>query len=500
MRRLLVLTLLLAAACESPVESSDRSVLLSAAWEAPATEFDQLDTVPGTPAVKVTDRAGRPIAGVTVSFTPIIPPNFDYPRLAVSGPDGVATMAEPWFLGTRAGEQQLVAFVSTGQSNDPVIFSVTVRAGPPTAVAVSAGADTLTAIGDTITVSIVFRDAAGNIVPVPPSTTLVSRDSSVVRPVAGTSAVVIGAGSSRLVVDAGVLRDSLTIWAGYGAPEIDVQSFEAVGGSHIAIGSDRVAYVGGAGPVRRYDVATLALLPDVPATTSVTHVAPRVAAGEVWIAESSLPLRRVDAATGTLLESLDVTPSRLAVSHDESFIVVAQSDGSPALVRPGSPSSVEVLSAPEVNWRSIAIGPGDSLVYMVSTDGTLRRWQIGSGSSFGRAGLGSLSGVGVDVPRNRVYLSSFDGRIRALDAAGFGTVRDRSLPAQANDIGVSLDGRYLFVAGNSQLWVLDAVTLVPHLTVPISGIQRFAVDPVNGDVWVVRATTVDMVRVRLTSP
>lgn len=120
----------LLAACESPLETSDRTVLMSADWTPPAGPLAPGTVVAGEPAVVLTDAAGRPRAGVVVRFQPIVPPLVVAASVDTTDADGRAVMPVAWTLGSQEGTQQLIVHVPTGQTNAPVVFSVVVSSTP----------------------------------------------------------------------------------------------------------------------------------------------------------------------------------------------------------------------------------------------------------------------------------------------------------------------------------------------------------------------------------
>ena len=83
--------------------------------------------VPIPPAVRVADAAGNAVAGIRVTFVPILGGNFVHPDTASSGPDGVAAPSF-WMLGTRTGSNTMRATASG--IADTVIFHATATSGP----------------------------------------------------------------------------------------------------------------------------------------------------------------------------------------------------------------------------------------------------------------------------------------------------------------------------------------------------------------------------------
>ncbi|MEP6778417.1 MAG: Ig-like domain-containing protein, partial [Gemmatimonadaceae bacterium] len=92
--------------------------------------------VPNAPSVRAVDQYGNPVAGVTVSFSPINSAGTIAGNTKTTNADGVAT-ADSWTLGTVAG-QQLARATATGVSV-PATFSATAVAGAPAKIVIVAG-------------------------------------------------------------------------------------------------------------------------------------------------------------------------------------------------------------------------------------------------------------------------------------------------------------------------------------------------------------------------
>ncbi len=124
----------------------------------------EVGTVVATaPAVRVTDRYGNPVPGVTVTFTITGGGGSATGTEPVTDADGVA-MVGSWTLGTVAGTKWLTATVAGA---DPVTFTATAEPGPPTGLAKVRGDGQTTAVGTAVTTPPVVRvvDAYGNGVP-----------------------------------------------------------------------------------------------------------------------------------------------------------------------------------------------------------------------------------------------------------------------------------------------------------------------------------------------
>jgi hypothetical protein len=131
--------------------------------------------VPISPAVRVLDARGNPIAGVPVGFK--VPAGIGSVRASgaaaasdsitvATNASGVAAAAV-WTLGERAGKQRLNISIATGGvQGNPTFVSATATAGPPAEVAVESGSDQRHYAGVPVPVSpaVVIRDRFGNFV------------------------------------------------------------------------------------------------------------------------------------------------------------------------------------------------------------------------------------------------------------------------------------------------------------------------------------------------
>lgn len=118
--------------------------------------------VPILPAVRITDAAGFPVAGVTPAFAITQGSGqFSTTGTATSNTDGIAAVAQ-WSLGTTPGTYVLRAAV-TGIA-DTVFFTATAVAGPPATLAVHAGNTQSANAGTAVAIApaVVVRDAFNN--------------------------------------------------------------------------------------------------------------------------------------------------------------------------------------------------------------------------------------------------------------------------------------------------------------------------------------------------
>jgi len=162
--------------------------------------------VPGGIVVKVTDAAGRPVAGTSVALAVTLGNGVTMPRVAVTDAKGQATAT--WMLGTIIGINEVTANVD-GVANS-VRFTATGVAGPVTNIAMTPQNPRLLVNVDTVRVSAKSLDAFGN--SASPAPTLVSRDPTLVTvDAAGLVRVVRRGAGTYIVANAGGRSDSVLV-------------------------------------------------------------------------------------------------------------------------------------------------------------------------------------------------------------------------------------------------------------------------------------------------
>ncbi len=122
-------------------------------------------TVPVRPAVRVTDLAGAPVAGVSVFFNVASGDGLIIGGEAVTDANGVAQVGS-WTLGKVAGANTLRA-VASGLAENPVLFTATGTIGAPASIVLVSGANQTGPTGRGPPSYALFRvfDASGNGVP-----------------------------------------------------------------------------------------------------------------------------------------------------------------------------------------------------------------------------------------------------------------------------------------------------------------------------------------------
>jgi len=182
-----------------------------------APALSPLDTI----VVRVTDLGGNPVSGAAVNFGVTAGGG----ALSVTG--GISNVAGEvstrWTLGPAAGTQTMTA-ASTGMSGSPITISATATstaAGAVASTAVTLRLDSLTSIGDVLSLSAVAHDA--NLVPVAGRFTWSSRSPAVVTvSAAGVVRAVTNGATYVVATEAGGTRDSSLIVVQQRLATIDV--------------------------------------------------------------------------------------------------------------------------------------------------------------------------------------------------------------------------------------------------------------------------------------
>lgn len=194
MRALAALALFGAAGCfpEGVTNSNQKAVAL-AIKDAPASPATVEDIALPSPSVLVTNRGGRPVPGVPVTFSVVDGHGVVTGAQQTTDENGVATL-ESWVLGSTPGEQQLSA---AAPSLPPVTFKVHAGAKAPT---------TLTTINDA------QSGTVGQALASPIGVLVLDRKGSPVSGVAVSFAALNGSSVAATTVQTGTDGTASTSW------------------------------------------------------------------------------------------------------------------------------------------------------------------------------------------------------------------------------------------------------------------------------------------------
>ncbi|HEX6370698.1 MAG TPA: Ig-like domain-containing protein [Longimicrobium sp.] len=154
-------------------------------------------------AVRVTDRHGTGVAGVSVAFATA--GGELTPATVVTGADGTAKAA--WRLGPTPGEQTATATVA-GLAGSPVTFRAAAAAPVPASVTLAPAFATLN-VGATQLFGATVRTADGEVIPGAPVT--FASTSTATASLSGGTATGVAPGVARIVASLGALADSATV-------------------------------------------------------------------------------------------------------------------------------------------------------------------------------------------------------------------------------------------------------------------------------------------------
>jgi hypothetical protein len=498
-----LVAVLASVACEMPVESIDTTVVMTADWTPPAGPFNLGATVPGQPAVLLVDSRGQPRSGVPVAFLPLVPPLTSFPVIDTTDAGGRAEMPTPWVLGTRTGVHRVMVYVPSGQSNDPVVFSVQVQPGPVALFDLSVGADSAFSRGDSITATLNVRDAAGNVTTPTNPVVLTSSDTSVLRVVSGLRSVAVGSGTVTLRATAGTNRDSVRLLVGVGAPTVQRAGYPFYDVVTLSIGHDRTLYAAdNSTDVRRFSLTTLDSLSSLVTDVELREVRLRPGTTELWMHSTNMNRTAVRSSVdGSLLYESTTDGARLSMAASGNFVILSGGISAARLFTPGSPPTSVFLPAGPLQSVGVTIAAGDSALYLASSGALVYRLSLPDGAETARTNVGlEATGLAHNPSAPRLYVAIPDFGVRSLNATSLGTERTAQWSGGALDVALTADRKYVIATGGSQVRVLDAVTLFVYQTINIPGAKRVVVDQLTGDVWIGGASDLTITRLRLAAP
>jgi hypothetical protein len=154
-------------------------------------------------AVRVTDRHGTPMPGVTVAFA-ATGGGVATPATAVTRADGTARSA--WRLGTNAGPQMATA-TAAGLTGSPVTFTADATVPVPGSVDITPVFGTVN-VGAAIAFAAVVRSTAGDVIPGANTAVTFSTPGTNVNVTAGGTVTGVTPGVNRVIGALGDLRDT----------------------------------------------------------------------------------------------------------------------------------------------------------------------------------------------------------------------------------------------------------------------------------------------------
>ncbi len=505
MRRGIVLTWLLAlASCErsSTAPPPEPTFNIESAWTPPDSGIvgRRLEE---TPAVRVRDAAGDPVAGLEVTFVPTLRAVPTAPYIATTDANGLATYTPGWILSGRMGRQELLV-VPQGATGAQTSFAVDAKSDTATQLRISFGAVVSLAIGDSVLPTLTFEDLFGNPTTSPHPIVYEFSDSTVLES-AGEWVRAIGVGTSLVVARAGGMSVTTRISIGTGEPTLIVERLRARSGFGLAIDPNRILYsvsivdVG----IQRIDLTTEMSLSNIGSGFywSVAYVPVR---DEIWAVrydESQIDV--FSASTGASIASV-VLPRggmRLLPSPDGSVVFVTGVGSGLMRVATADRSVTLAPGAGGDQVNGIAFSSDGARVLTTSVgDGVLREYDAVSLALLRSVELGgNPQEVLVDTLTGRVIVMREFAPIVVLDEVSW-VAPPGSPPNIYGAYGASLtaSGEYIIVTTlGGDVNILDASTLESYATVAAVRSRRVAIDPGSGRAWVVQEDADELIRITL---
>lgn len=448
------------------------------------------------PRVRVLNARGDPQPGVRVYFVGSLGrPSIDA-TVRSTGPTGEVSLSS-WYVGTRAGPQDVSAVIVNNSSDTRAVFRVNVLPGPASSVGLTT--DTVRiALGATSTaLSLAHRDSYGNVVSTIPGATITSDDASIVEVLPDGSLRGVGNGRAAVVVDSGAFRRAALVIVGnpLDGTVVTLAPLQTPTDQLFAVASDATGltfaapYASGVAPFFRVAPGAAA-----PTTTSIA-IDEAIDAAFVpdgsrvlFVGRGQAYLLVVNAANGTEMQRVPLPGGayRVAVSADGSFAVVT---GYGEVWRVEL-TDYDITSFPVPNMSAptngVAIHPDGGRIYLTSLAGVVAVLDASTGALLNQfGGIERAQGVAVDVVGNRLYVGRESYGVRVYDATTLAHISDSSPFSGAFDLRWNAARNELWVSLGSGNAVLrfSGSALIPLERYGIAGARRMAFLP-NGDVVV----------------
>lgn len=411
----------------------------------------QINTnVPIPPSVKLTDQFGNPVPGVTVGFVVTAGGGTINGGAVNTDENGIATVTS-WRLGSSIGVNTVVA--STGSLS--VTFTATATVGAAASVTLTPTSIPEMTVGATQQLTVVAKDAAGNTIPNPavtygssaPDVASVSATGLIRAEGAGLATITATVGSASASVSLSVIGHPATI-----SPSDTINLGVAPG--DIAFTRDRMFIsVNGTQTIRVYDATGKNRLDDITVLSPIpVLLAPSKAAGPLIAINPGTTSRVwfIDPGAGAVYDSLDVQDMVVssAITSDGSKLFVMQSNGQLVAVDLATRAATPIgLGGGVVR---IAIAPGDSLLYALTTVGVIFEVDART-NSVRRQIIANPTNDGFVIGRDGLFylLDGTNSLVRIYDVNTGMVVRSVGVSASGTSLALSPDGQ--------QIWITHAV-------------------------------------------
>ncbi len=419
-----------------------------------------------TPTVLVHDAAGNPIAGATVTFAVTSGGGSVNPATTATLANGQATAA--WTLGTTAGANVITVSSPTTSFRT---FSATGTPDLPSVLKFAATDTLFLKEGESAAQSVTAADKYGNAVSANTVAPVYSVQGTAITVNAAGVVTAVGPGLSTVVATAGTASAS-RIAGITGRPSGDMQ--QSVG---VAARPFGLAVSGSQALVTQLDGA------------SVTRVN---------IAGAPVVLSRID--VGRVPTGISVTP------NGASAFVTNQGDFTIGLIDVIAGKQTRTIALQSSTFRTLVSHDG-SKVYWTTSGGELTAFNIAtSAPTFTLQGIGLANGLALGLGDSTLYVSSVSGTMYAINVKTGTLIRSLSYGfSTLQDVVVSPAGDELYVADeNGRLYTMSptlAVTRTLQLpgafgvAMTVDGTQLWVTQPTYGQISIVDRATFAVVKV-----
>lgn len=403
--------------------------------------------VPAAPTVLVQDASGRAVPSATVTFAVTSGGGSVTPATAVTGANGVASSA--WTIGTTVGANVLA--VSSADAPGKTLTAT----GTPDVPAVIRFVATDTLFleqGDAQAQSVTLVDKYGNAVNASASGTVsYSAQGSTISVSSAGVVTGVGPGLSAVVATAGAATTSRVVGV-TGRPSGNTRQFVGVANRPFGL-----AVSGSQALVTQLDAGTVTRL-NISGAPSIAGL----------IAVGSVP-------TG-----ISVTPNGATafVSNQGEFTI-----GVLDIASSRQTKTFPYFSSP---FRTLVSRDG-SRAYGTTSDGELTVFNVSTTTAlFTLAGFGPANGLALGLGDSTLYVSSMFGALSAVNVKSGGLISSVSLGGTLQDVVASPARDELYVADeqNGLLFLSPALTVTQRLALP--GAFGVALTADGAQLWITR--------------
>lgn len=486
--RLAVAAVLALGACETTTAvtpSSDVQIAIAAGAD---TQTAVVGTpVAVAPSVRVTRSTGAPVTGVTVVFAQVRGATSSNRVTSVTDADGVASMTA-WTLGTRAGVQELLAYIASSSSESAqVSFFANAQSGTAVTATLAPSLPQMS-VGDTLRATLSFRDAQQNITAPPAAVTYSSSDTTRVRVSSTGLLTAVAPGVSTITAVSGAITRSITAAVRSGPITTPSLTTLTVGRGllQLAVGGGSIGFTAGGVMLYRVNLATSTVTDSLNVGNLVSAIALTPSGDRAYLGHSG-SLTIVSLPSFTVLRTVPLTGDAqvLAASPDGAYVYVAQQNGVVSRVAV-SDDAVTPLTV-NGNLVGMAIHPTAPRLYVNATVGALHEINTTTLSLTRTVLLQGGAGPVVISPNDsRVFAARSSDSLIVRSPTDLSRITTAPASANIRAMTFTANGRYLLSirANSNEVDMYDAFTLQLYRSEFISGATDIAADRAGTDIWV----------------